>query len=67
LEQASALRERTDVPTGEIEAAIAYLQHYECVGDRMLRLLAQEDRHPSLKSLMNEGRAIHRERITKPA
>jgi AcrR family transcriptional regulator len=62
----ATVRERADVPTGEIEEAIAYLvQHYERVGDRMIRLLAQEDRHPPLKSLMNEGRAIHREWVTR--
>lgn len=62
----TTVSERADVPTGDIEAAITYLvQHYESVGDRMIRLLAQEERYPPLKELMNEGRAIHREWVTR--
>lgn len=64
--RATTVSERADVPTGDTEAAIAYLvQHYESIGDRMIRLLAQEDRYPPLKELLNDGRAIHRAWVTR--
>jgi AcrR family transcriptional regulator len=53
--------ERDGVPAGSMERAIAYLnEHYESAGDRMIRLLAQEERYPPLKELLEEGRRIHR-------
>lgn len=62
----TTLSERADVSTGDIEAGVAYLvEHYERVGDRMIRLLAQEERYPPLKELMNEGRAIHHAWVTR--
>lgn len=57
----TTVSERDDVPAGDIAAAAGYLvQHYEGIGDRIMRLLAQEDRYPPLRALMDEGRAIHR-------
>jgi AcrR family transcriptional regulator len=53
--------ERDAVPAGDIEAAVDYLiGHYEEIGDRMTRLLAQEQRYPLLKEILESGRSIHR-------
>ncbi|HTX48206.1 MAG TPA: hypothetical protein VME40_02335 [Caulobacteraceae bacterium] len=38
----------------------ALLAHYEAVGDITLRLLAQEERHPSLRATLDRGRREHR-------
>jgi AcrR family transcriptional regulator len=55
------ISERDEVPTGAISAAVVYLvQHYELVGDRMIRLLAQEERYPPLHDILEAGRVIHR-------
>ncbi|HSH81975.1 MAG TPA: TetR/AcrR family transcriptional regulator [Herpetosiphonaceae bacterium] len=52
---------RGEVPVADIGGAIAYLMdHYETTGDQVLRGLAQEDRHPAVAVLMEEGRAGHR-------
>lgn len=56
------VRERDEVGVGDVPGIIAYLvQHYEGIGDRMIRLLAQEDRYAPLKKFMEDGRIIHRE------
>ena len=38
----------------------AVVQHYENVGDMTFRLLAQEERHPALRSPLEFGRRAHR-------
>jgi hypothetical protein len=46
------------------------LDHYEEYGDRVLRLLALEDRSPAAAAVVAEGRLLHRawcERILAPA
>lgn len=53
---------RRDVEPGDIDRAIdALTRDYETVGDLILRLLAQEDRHPVLKPVLDHGRRGHRE------
>ena len=42
------------------QAARVIVADYEVVGDFIVRLLAQEDRHPVLSSLLNRGRDRHR-------
>ncbi len=52
---------RGDITVSDIDGAIAYLvDHYESKGDQVLRGLAQEDRHPAVAALMEEGREGHR-------
>lgn len=52
---------RADIPVADLEGALAYLMdHYETVGDQVLRGLAQEGRYPELAVLMEEGRVGHR-------
>jgi hypothetical protein len=45
------------------------MEHYEVIGERLLRVLAQEGRYPELDILMNEGRRGQRawvERVFGP-
>jgi AcrR family transcriptional regulator len=52
---------RRDVPPGGLEQALAALvADYEMSGDLIIRLLAQEPRHPALRALLDRGRAGHR-------
>lgn len=58
---AAALGWREETPPGDIASAVEALQaHYERTGDRLLRLLAQEDRYPGLRRLTDLGRDAHR-------
>ena len=51
---------RADIRVADLDGAIAYLmEHYETVGDQVLRGLAQEGRYPELAALMEEGRVGH--------
>ena len=44
-----------------IEAAVHQLvDHYEAMGDRVLRMLAEESRLPSLSEIVNTSRKLHR-------
>jgi len=46
---------------GDVAAAIDRLvEVYEAWGDSVVRNLAQEERHPALKPLLDRGRAAHR-------
>jgi AcrR family transcriptional regulator len=52
---------RRDVPPGAVEQALAALvADYEMSGDLVIRLLAQEPRHPALRAPLDRGRAGHR-------
>ncbi len=52
---------RRDVPPGAVEQALAALvADYELTGDLIIRLLAQEPRHPALRTVLDRGRAGHR-------
>src|SRR5262249_41507922 len=49
-----------DVAAGDIAGAIQAVQaHYERVGDRLLRRLAQEERYPGLRRFTDLGRSAH--------
>jgi AcrR family transcriptional regulator len=64
--RAATVSERDEVPAGAIPAAVEYLvRHYESVGDRMIRLLAQEERYPPLHDLLDEARGIHRAWVSR--
>lgn len=61
LVHAEAAAQRNEAPDDDIDGAIHNLvTHYEAMGDRVLRLLAQEERWPSLKSVADAGRVGHR-------
>lgn len=57
---------RRSVPPGASPRAVAHalVQDYEVAGDVVVRLLAQEQRHPDLTTLLNLGRSYHRAWVT---
>lgn len=63
-------RQRDEAPVGDVEGAVrVLLDHYEDVGDDVLRLLAEEQRMPALRELVDIGRATHKawcERVFAP-
>lgn len=64
-------RQRAEAPPGDIPATVRVLfDHYEELGDRVLRLLAEEQRMPALSEVVDIGRRSHRawcERVFAPA
>jgi AcrR family transcriptional regulator len=56
---------------GDVRQAVRILvDHYEALGDRVLRLLAEEDRVAGLREVADRGRIYHREwcaRVFAPA
>lgn len=58
--------DRARAPAGDVPGAIANLvAHYEREGDNVLRLLAQEDRVPALKRIIDEGRRLHHDWVER--
>lgn len=56
------VRKARGLPRGDLTTAVANLCiDYESSGDMLVRLLAQEARHPALRSLLDRGRAGHRQ------
>jgi AcrR family transcriptional regulator len=54
--------DRQAVPVGDLDEIVkVVVQHFEQFGDRILRLLAEEDREPAARQLTDLGRAFHRE------
>ena len=64
-------RQRDQAPPGDVARAVRVLaEHYEMFGDRVLKLLAEEDRVPRLREITDHGRAFHRDwcaRVFAPA
>jgi AcrR family transcriptional regulator len=64
-------RQRDQAPAGDARAAVrVLLDHYEAMGDRVIRLLAEEERVPDVAQILDRGRAYHREwcaRVFAPA
>jgi AcrR family transcriptional regulator len=55
-------RQRDEAPAGDPAGAVRVLvDHYEAMGDRVLRLLAEEERVPGLRAVADRGRVAHRE------
>jgi AcrR family transcriptional regulator len=58
--------ERFAAPAGDVASAVACLvAHYETVGDRILRLLAEEGADSQVDRLLAGGRAIHWRWVTE--
>ena len=61
---------RDETPAGDTADAVdALFDDYERWGDPLLMVLAQEQRHPALKPLLDGGREMHRrwvERVFSP-
>jgi AcrR family transcriptional regulator len=54
------VREEREVTPGDVESAVRVLvEHYERVGDRALRMLAEEPRSEALREIVEEGRRMH--------
>lgn len=61
-----AQRWRDETPAGDIVRAVqSAQQHYEQAGDRLLRLLAQEERYPGLRRFTDLGRVAYRTWIAR--
>ncbi|MEO8970855.1 MAG: TetR/AcrR family transcriptional regulator [Ktedonobacteraceae bacterium] len=57
-----ALQQRIEPPVGDLKTIVSGLiAYYEAGGERMLRGLAQEARHPQLHTIIDVARASHRE------
>ncbi len=69
-EAARVESQRDEAPVGDTEVAVQILvDHYETTGDRVLKLLAEEDRVPPLREVTERGRELHRrwcERVFAP-
>lgn len=60
--EAERVREEREVAPGDVDGAVRVLvEHYERTGDRVLRMLAEEFRSPSLQEIVDRGRRMHRE------
>ncbi len=61
--EADRIRDQRDrAPVGDAAGAVRVLvEHYETSGDRVLKLLAEEDRVPHLKEIVDGGRSVHRD------
>lgn len=63
---AQARQQRDEAPVGDISGAIGdLLAHYEAVGKRVLRSLAQEERDPALHQMMEEDRLAYRQWVER--
>ena len=64
-------QQRDTARVGDVVAAVrVVVEHYEVFGDRVLRMLAEEQRDPRLSQFAAVGRAVHRdwcERVFAPA
>jgi AcrR family transcriptional regulator len=61
-EMGRAREQRSRVTPGDVTGAVANLvEHYETTGDKAMRLLAEEDRSPTIKDIVDTARTVHRE------
>ena len=67
---AAIVAHRAQAPVGDVGAALDVLfEHYEQVGDAVLRTLDLQERYPAAKAITDAGRAEHRawcERVFAP-
>ena len=58
-----AIRDQRDqAPVGDVTAAVPVLvDHYETYGDRVVKMLSEQDRVPALRQIVDIGRAVHRQ------
>lgn len=70
-ESAKVRSQRDRAEPGKVQQAVSILvDHYEETGRKVLRMLAEEERVPSLKVIVDQGRELHREwcqRVFAPA
>jgi len=59
--EAGKIQAQRKAPVGDVAEAVRLLvDHYETLGDRVLKMLAEEDRIPALRKIADAGRAVHR-------
>jgi len=58
--QQDVLAERAVAPGDPQRALAVLIEHYECRGDMVLGLLAEEDDDPRAHAMCSEGRTLHR-------
>jgi AcrR family transcriptional regulator len=59
-------RQRDEAPVGDVAGAVAnLLDHYEELGPRALRLLAEEDSGPIMAQIAEDGRVMHRDWVKR--
>jgi AcrR family transcriptional regulator len=55
-------RQREQAAVGDVHGAVRVLvDHYEELGERVLRMLSEEQRVPGLREIADRGRALHRQ------
>jgi AcrR family transcriptional regulator len=55
------VRQRDEAQPDDPEGAVRVLiEHYELMGDRVLKTLVEEERTPALKPIVDRGRTLHR-------
>ncbi|MEO6701053.1 MAG: helix-turn-helix domain-containing protein [Jatrophihabitantaceae bacterium] len=60
-ESARVAAQRELAPVGDLPGAVAVLvDHYEQLGERVLRMLAEENRIPAIRTIIEGGRELHR-------
>lgn len=60
------VKQRRSTTPGDIDKAIDQLiGDYEAIGDFVIRLLAQEDRYPVIRTITNHGRKQHRDWLSE--
>lgn len=61
-ERQKIVAQRNTAPVGDVDGAVrVLLDHYETLGDRVLKLLADETRSPALQEILDGGRRVHRD------
>lgn len=59
-------QQREQAAVGDVREAVRVLvDHYEELGERVLRMLSEEQRIPGLREIADRGRALHREWCTR--
>ena len=59
-------RQRDEAPVGDVAGAVAnLLDHYEDMGERALRLLAEEAGSPLMEEIAESGRELHRQWVER--
>jgi AcrR family transcriptional regulator len=70
-EEERVLERRLKAPEGDVGAAVRVLvEEYEATGDRVVQMLAEEERVPELREIADRGREVHRRwcaRVFAPA
>lgn len=60
-ESQRVVQQRDRAAVGDVVGAVEVLvEHYEITGDRVLKLLGEQERNPGLREIADRGRALHR-------